>query len=306
MDGDVSFEADIWSNWLRNHRHGGDADYERHVHSRVAAYVKRVLDGAKLWPDTTMLDIGSGEGAVGFAAIERLGARLQVMFIDISPALLRHAEALALCAGVAKQCQFLQASVERMPALADETMDVVTSRAALAYVADKPAALRECFRVLKPGGRISIGEPMFRDEAMVAAALGEVLAARPQGHPDRLLPLVQRWQAAQFPATAEGIAAHPLTNFSERDLVRFFQQAGFCQIHLELHIDVCQPTPMPWEVFINTSPHPLAPTLAEIMSTRFDAEARGIFEHAMRPTVVSGNRTCVDRMAYVTAMKPHF
>ncbi|MDR3520563.1 MAG: class I SAM-dependent methyltransferase [Acidocella sp.] len=305
MEGPLGFETDLWSNWLRNHRYGGDADYERNVRSRVAVYVKRVLDGAELWPGMTLLDIGAGEGAVGLAAIERLGARLKVLFIDISPSLLRHAEALALCAGVASQCRFLQASVEHMVPVADASVDAVTSRAVLAYVPDKLAALRECFRVLKPGGRISIGEPVFRDEALAAAALSQVLAARVVDHPDRLMPLVQRWQAAQFPDTPDAIAQHPLTNYSERDLVRFLQQAGFGHIHLEFHIDVGEAEPIPWEVFINTSLHPLAPTLAEIMQAQFDAEERRIFEHGMRPAIESGDRVCTDRMAYVTAVRPY-
>ncbi len=305
MDGRLSRETDVWSNWLRNHRYGGDADYERNVRSRVAVYVKRVLDGAKLWPGMTLLDIGAGEGAVGLAAIERLGARLRVVFTDISPALLRHAEALALCAGVVTQCKFLLTSAESMSPLAGASVDAVTSRAVLAYVPDKLAALRQCYRVLKPGGRISIGEPVFRDEALAACALGQVLAARPPDHSDRLMKLVQRWQAAQFPDTLEAIAQNPITNFSERDLVRFLQNAGFCHIHLEFHIDVNMAAPAPWEVFINTSPHPLAPTLAEIMATQFDAEERRFFKQAMSPVIESGERVCTERMAYVTAVKPY-
>ncbi|OYY04212.1 MAG: hypothetical protein B7Y73_04850 [Acidocella sp. 35-58-6] len=305
MDGRLSCETDVWSNWLRNHRYGGDADYERNVRSRVAVYVRRVLDGAKLWPGMTLLDIGAGEGAVGLAAIERLGARLKVLFMDISPSLLRHAEALALCAGVVSQCRFLNASAERMDPVADASVDVVTSRAVLAYVPDKLAALRQCYRVLKPGGRISIGEPVFRDEALAACALGQTLAARPADHPDRLMRLVQRWRAAQFPDTLEAIAKNPMTNYSERDLVRFMQNAGFCHIHLEFHVDAGDAAPMPWEVFINTSPHPLAPTLADIMQTQFDADERLIFERGLRPSIESGDRVCTDRMAYLTAVKPY-
>ena len=67
--------------------------------------------------------------------------------------MLRHAESIALQRGVRAQCTFLECTAEKRRGILDASVDVVATRAVLAYVADKKAALAECFRILKPGGR---------------------------------------------------------------------------------------------------------------------------------------------------------
>jgi ubiquinone/menaquinone biosynthesis C-methylase UbiE len=52
------------------------------------------------------------------------------------------------------------ASADSLADIADASVDVVTTRSVLIYVKDKAAALREFYRVVRPGGRISIHEPI--------------------------------------------------------------------------------------------------------------------------------------------------
>jgi arsenite methyltransferase len=161
------FQSDVWSEWLR---HADDPAFADVVRAEVERYADRVLDAARLAPGMTLADIGAGEGLIAFRAIDRIGHTLRVLIADVSAPMLRHAESLAIQRQVKNQCTFLQCPADRLDDIPDASVDVVTTRAVLAYVSDKSAALREFHRVLKPGGRISIAEPILQDEALVATA----------------------------------------------------------------------------------------------------------------------------------------
>jgi ubiquinone/menaquinone biosynthesis C-methylase UbiE len=295
--------ADEWFNWLLHERHGDDSGYAHVVRDAVARFVDRVLDGAGLFADMTLVDIGTGDGVVGLRAIERLGKNVRVIFTDISAPLLQYTERLATERNVLKQCTFLQCSAENLAAIADSSVDAVAARASVAYVADKAAAFREFHRLLKPGGRMSIAEPIMQDEAFAARALKKAVEGRTNPSADGFLPLLHRWKAAQFPDTEEGCARNPLVNFSERDLLNMVRGAGFSEIHLQLAIDVTTPLNRSWDVFVNSSPHPWAPSLQRILADQFSQEERRLFESVLRPTVESGKHPTVDRIAYVIATK---
>jgi hypothetical protein len=78
-----------------------------------------------------------------------------------------------------------------------------------------------------------------------------------------------------------------MTNYSERDLLRFVRDAGFTQIHLELHIDVRASSVTTWEIFLDVAPHPWAPPLREIVAQRFSQEERRLFERVLRPLMLA-------------------
>jgi arsenite methyltransferase len=296
--------ADLWSQWLLHGRYADDAEFKQAVDAVVDRYIERLLEGAPLAAGQALLDVGTGEGLVAFRAIERAGPELSVWLTDVSEAMLRHAETQAAERGVRNQCTFLRCSADHLEGMADASVDVVVTRSVLAYVADKTAALREFHRVLKPGGRISLAEPVYLDDALAASALRSVIDSNP---PDRVSPLtvlLHRWKAAQYPDTVEKILESPITNYSERDMIRFAQMAGFAELHLELHIDTLPSIVRSWDVFINSSPHPLAPPLSVIMSEQFTAEERQLFERAMGSVIEDPKAVTTDRMLYLTAKKP--
>jgi arsenite methyltransferase len=296
--------ADLWSQWLLHGRYANDAQFEQVVRASVDRYVERLLDGARLAAAQTLVDVGTGDGHVAFRAIERVGPTLRVWLTDISEPMLLQAERRAIERGVRGQCTFRRCPADRLEGIADASVDVVVTRSVLAYVADKPAALREFHRVLKPGGRISLAEPVYQDDALVASALRAAIdSASPQGL-NPLTVLLHRWKAAQFPDTEEKILNSPLANYSERDMIRFAQSAGFAEVHLELHIDTLPSIVRSWEVFIDSSPHPLAPPLRTIMAEQFTAAERQLFERSMRPMVEDPKALATDRMLYLTATKP--
>jgi len=252
----------------------------------------------------TLLDIGTGDGAVAFRAIERVGSSLRVILTDISEPLLRHAQARARKLGVEHQCSFVLCGAEQLSEITDQSVDIVTSRAALAYVSDKARAIHEFNRVLKPGGCASLAEPVLQDEAIDVCVLRS-LAERHHGNAAyALTPLLHRLKAAQYPDTPAAMAANPLTNFSERTLVLLFRDAGFFPIHVQLHLDFAPSAMTSWDVFLHSSPHPLAPTPHTILETQFTGEERHRFESALRPLIESGRGTSSVSVAHIQATKP--
>ncbi|HTI19217.1 MAG TPA: methyltransferase domain-containing protein [Trinickia sp.] len=295
---------DNWSRWLLSLRHGNDRSYDDRIRVEITRDVDRVLDFVGLAPGMTLADIGSGDGLVGLRAIERSGASLRVLMTDISAPLLRHAEAIAKTLGVSEQCSYLHYSAEKLEGIADATIDAATMRAALAYVEDKPAAMRELYRILKPGGRFAIAEPILRDEAFEVCMLRKLVDQGSIATDDPFFALLLRCRAAQYPDTEEKARLLPITNYGERDLVRYAIDAGFTDIHLELHIDVQTENSLPWETFLRTSPHPLAPPLADILDKQFTREERAYLECRMRELFESGKQLGAARVAFLTAKKP--
>jgi arsenite methyltransferase len=295
--------SDEWSDWLLHVRHADDPAYGRRVEASVLEYADRVLDGAQLAEGMTLVDIGAGEGLVAFRAIERIGASLRVILTDLSAPMLQYAESLSQIRNIRSQCTFVQGSAERLEGINETSVDAVTSRAVLAYVADKDAALQEFRRVLKPGGRLSIAEPLLQDDAFYARALRNRVDDRSRPV-ERFIMLLHRWKSAQFPDTQEAAAKSPIVNYSERDLLNMVQRAGFTEIHLQLHIDIAPSIITTWDVFIGTSPHPWAPSLKQIFAERFTAEEADFFESVVRPTVESGKSMTTGRVIYLQAQKP--
>lgn len=299
--------SDSWSEWLLYRRHGGDKKLEQNIRDDVMKYADRVLDGARLKPGMKLADIGTGDGLVAFRAIERVGPSLQVLMTDISAPLLDYAQTQASARNVSRQCEFQQGSADSLAGIADGSVDAVTTRAVLAYVARKPAALSEFHRILRPGGRLSICEPVMRDEAMEVCLLKRLVDAQQQqyGPADPFLSMLLRWRAALYPDTLEKAQENPLTNYSERDLVRYVFNAGFTDIHLEFHIDM-QTLNMPtWDTVLNLSPHPLAPPLGIVLEKHFTPDERRFFEPRLRDLLNNGQRRfTTNRTAWLTAEKP--
>src|SRR5213593_1166127 len=105
-----------------------------------------VLDHASLAEGETLLDVGCGEGMIGFGALER-GAG-HVVFSDISADLLDLCRNAPDALGVSDRASFTKAGAAELSRIEDASVDVVTTRSVLIYLSEKAEAFREFFRVL--------------------------------------------------------------------------------------------------------------------------------------------------------------
>jgi ubiquinone/menaquinone biosynthesis C-methylase UbiE len=256
-------------------RFGGDPAAEERLLTELLYPVRdTVLDKAGLQPGDTVLDVGTGDGLIAFGALDRLGPSGQVVFCDISQDLLDHCRAAAAAEGLLDRCRFVLASADSLDGIADASVDVVTTRSVLIYVKDKAEALQAFYRVLRPGGRISVLEPvnvLMRD-------------------PDRLLgyditPV--RPLAAKLIAFFESIqpsGADPMVDFDERDLVRHAERAGFADIGLELRVTVKNgKRPVPWERALRMAGNPLVPPLGEVLDRVLSPQEIAEFTAHVKP-----------------------
>ncbi|MGD0476180.1 MAG: methyltransferase domain-containing protein [Candidatus Velthaea sp.] len=296
-------ESDRWFDWLLSVRHGGDAEYAAALQPQLEDIRNRLLDHAALTAGLRIADIGCGDGFAGFGALEREPTSA-VTFVDLSPALIAHARASANERGVVERCRFLVASAESLGALPTASVDVVLVRALLAYVPGKAQAVSEFRRILRPGGRISIVDPIFADRAFSLAAIAAQLRAGTCGPATRYFELLHRWRSGHYPDTTEAIAANPLTCYNERDLLRLLENAGFVDVHLRLHIDSVSALPMAWPAFLGSSPYAGAPTVGEILQSRFEKDERREFEHYFRAGVEAGTTVERNVNAYLFAQGP--
>ena len=104
----------------------------------------------------TVLDVGSGSGTDVFTAAKIVGSRGRVLALDMTEAMRRKLGA-ALDAARVRNVQVLEGNAEEIP-LPDQSVDAVTSNGVLNLVPDKRAAIREIYRVLRPGGRVQIAD----------------------------------------------------------------------------------------------------------------------------------------------------
>jgi arsenite methyltransferase len=281
-------ERDCWAEWLLRRRFCGDAELEREWGEKLAAIRDRVLDRAELAPGETVLDVGCGDGLIAFGALER-GAAL-VVFSDVSQDLLDESRRLAEELGVLDRSRFVRAAADDLRELSAESVDVVTTRSVLIYVEDKEGAFREFHRVLRPGGRVSIFEPINRlnrfGRAYDTAAVQEL--------EDRLRGVFDALQPRE---------TDPMLNFDDRDLVELAERAGFERVQLTLEVETEPPEPMPWHSFLDTAWNPKIPTLLEAMEQVLTPEERERYELHMRPLVEAGRGSRRMASAYLLAVR---
>ena len=100
----------------------------------------------------TVLDLGAGAGLDGIISAWGVGPTGTVIGLDLNPAMCLRAQANAELSGTQLECR--EGRMEDIP-VEDDTVDVAISNGVINLSFQKRKVLRELFRVLKPGGRLS-------------------------------------------------------------------------------------------------------------------------------------------------------
>jgi SAM-dependent methyltransferase len=199
------------------HRGGAAEIYEETiVPGLMAGFAGLTLEAAKLKPGDRVLDVACGTGVVAREALRQLGPGASVAGVDVDDAM------LAVARRLEPSIEWRQAPAEKLP-FPDASFDVVTCQFGLMFFPDRVAALREMWRVLKPGGYLSLAvwdavepSPGYEElyaiaERVCGPAVGEILREPyALGEMDILLDLARK---AKIPdARADwwgGMAAFP-------------------------------------------------------------------------------------------------
>jgi SAM-dependent methyltransferase len=141
-------------------------------------WAELLLDQLNLQSGQSILDVACGPGTVTRKAALRVGPSGRVTGCDLSPAMLELARSKTLDAGA--PIEYLECSADSLDVPGD-SYDVVSCQQGLQFFPDRPAALAEMRRALRPGGTLGVAVwcaivdcPPF---AALKSALGHVLGA---------------------------------------------------------------------------------------------------------------------------------
>lgn len=162
--------------------------YERFAPQTFGPFLPSLLEGLELQPGQSLLDVGAGTGAGALAAAAQVGPSGAVVGLDIAPGLIDKARAKAARQGLS-WASFQVGDAEALP-FGDDSFDRVLCNFGLVHFPDRPAALAQMLRVLKPGGRLACSVWSTPEQT---AVIGAALAAVMTHHPQARVPGAPTW-----------------------------------------------------------------------------------------------------------------
>ena len=176
-----------------------------------------------LRPGQSALDVAGGTGDLSAGMARQVGPSGRVILSDINAAMLAEGRDRLLDKGIAGNLGVVQANAERLP-FRDRSFHCVTIGFGLRNVTDKPAAVAEMTRVLKPGGRLLVLE--FSQPAL------EFLRPIYEIYSFQVLPRLGELVAGDresYQYLAESIRMHP----NQYAMLQMLEEAGLedCRYH---------------------------------------------------------------------------
>ena len=167
-----------------------------------------------------VLDLAGGTGDIAALLCERVGKSGRVVLSDINEAMLEVGRQRLEDRGITGNISYSLANAENLP-FGDGEFDAVTIAFGLRNVTDKDAALREMFRVLRPGGKALILE--------FSQVQPELLKKMYDSYSFGILPVLGKLVAGDeesYRYLAESIRQHP----PQEELAEMMRSAGFEEV----------------------------------------------------------------------------
>jgi SAM-dependent methyltransferase len=127
-----------------------------------------IADAARIRLGDKVLDIACGTGVLACAVVDRVGPQGTVAGLD------PNTDMLSVARRKSTIVEWREGRAESLP-YADESFDAVVSQFGFMFFDDRPAALREMMRVLRPGGRLAVAVCDTLDHSPGYAALARLL-----------------------------------------------------------------------------------------------------------------------------------
>jgi ubiquinone/menaquinone biosynthesis C-methylase UbiE len=180
------------------------ARYAASRYHQTSADLEAMLAAAASKPNLRVLDVGTGTGHTALAFAERA---LEVVGIDLTPAMLEQARSLAAERGAAN-VRFELGDAMALP-FEDSCFDLVTCRVCAHHFADPQTALGEAARVLRPGGELLLVDSVSPEDPASDTYLNCIELIRDPSHVRNYS--VLQWQAMLRDA---GLGAEWLATYS--------------------------------------------------------------------------------------------
>ncbi len=294
--------TDRWLEWLVRGRDAGDAELRCRAMQLLLPIRDEVLDRAGIRPQDTVLDVGTGEGLLGIGALERVGSRGHVMFSDVSPALLERSREAVAALGATNRASFVIAPAETLAGVPDASVDVILWRSVLIYITDRKAAFHSFARVLRPGGRLAMYEPIASFFPLSDHPPGWFFGWEVEEVAEAVTIVRQRfWECSGEPA------ANPLLTLTVQELIGAAESAGFADITATLTAISRAQSPGDEAAMrraLHGRPNPNVPSPAEAARDSLPAADAERFLAALERAVVAGRGRLRQASAIMSAVLP--
>ena len=263
---------------------------------RLATLRDRILSRAEIRPGDTVLDVGTGQGLLGLGALPLNAPDGKVIFCDISEPLLSDCREAVETPSEAARTSFVVAPATDLSPIDTASIDVVVERAVLLFIEDRARAFAEYHRVLRPGGRLSIGEPL--NSWMSGDRPGYILGY----DVTEAVHLERKMHAVDEAANAR--AGDLIRGFDDRDLVALARSAGFRRVDVQTDLALAPPPARDdLDVFLDTAPNPLAPTTRSLIEAALTRNEAQQLLATLRDALRDGRGERRQAMTYLRAWK---